>query len=202
MSGFEPGLPATAALAACALLVGACASEGYVNDRVGAVKSQVDALNARNDESAAQIQALSGALQDADRGAQEASARVGARRAQHGFARQVLGADASTSFAAASWALTPADRTSLAAFAQKLEADDQDVYVEIQGHGDARGSAAYNQALGLKRAEATRRFLAGQGVPLHRMSVISFGEDEPIASNDTAQGQVLNRRATLVVVMN
>jgi len=52
----------------------------------------------------------------------------------------------------------------------------------------------------MKRAVATRDFVAQQGIPLHRMSVVSYGEIKPAASNDTAEGQAANRRATIVVV--
>jgi outer membrane protein OmpA-like peptidoglycan-associated protein len=85
------------------------------------------------------------------------------------------------------------------AFADKLKTDNQNVYVEIQGHGDSRGSAKYNEALGEKRAESVRRFLNDQGIPLYHLSAISYGEEKPKADNSTAEGQQANRRAVLVV---
>ena len=91
-------------------------------------------------------------------------------------------------------------QTSLSAFAQKLLSDNQDVYLEIEGHADSRGDPASNNAHGMKRAVATRDFVAQQGIPLHRMSVVSYGEIKPAASNDTAEGQAANRRASIVVV--
>ena len=55
--------------------------------------------------------------------------------------------------------------------------------------------------LGEKRAEAVRRYLSReQGLPLHRMSIISYGESEPIADNSTAAGRAHNRRVVLVVL--
>ena len=200
MSRFKRNLLITAALAASGLLVSACATEDYVNQQVGAVKTQVDALNQKVDGNSSQIQALNGQVQDASKNAQDVVARIQAHETAQGFAHQVLSTDNSTNFETAKWSLSPEDQTALTAFAQKLTSDNQDVYVEIQGHGNSRGSTQYNQALGLKRAEATRHFLAEQGVPLHRMSVISYGELKPLSSNETTQGQSDNRRVTLVVV--
>jgi outer membrane protein OmpA-like peptidoglycan-associated protein len=202
MSRVRHGLLVTAALAASGLLLGACATEDYVNEQVGAVKSQVDTLNAKVDQSAGQIQALNGAVQDANRSAQEASARVESHHAAQGFAHQVISSDSSTNFATARWDLTAEDQASLTDFARKMASANQDVFLEIEGHGDSRGSSRYNQALGLRRAETTRSFLASQGVPLHRMSVISYGEAKPIGSNQTAEGQGQNRRVTINVVGN
>jgi outer membrane protein OmpA-like peptidoglycan-associated protein len=193
-------LAVTAALAASSLLVSACATEDYVNQQVGAVKAQVDTVNAKADQNAGSIQALNGAVQDANNKAQQASARIEEHASAQGFAHQVISTDDSTNFATARWALSSEDQSSLSAFAQKLISENQDVYVEIAGHGDARGSKAYNLALGMKRAEATRQYLANQGVPLHRMSVISYGEAMPAATNDTAAGQAENRRVVIQVV--
>jgi outer membrane protein OmpA-like peptidoglycan-associated protein len=202
MSGVRHGLLATAALAASGLLLGACATEDYVNQQVAAAKSQVDTVSAKVDQNAGQIQTLNGAVQDANRNAQEAAARVGSHHAAQGFAHQVISSDSSTNFATARWDLTGEDKAALTDFVRKMASDNQDVFLEIEGHGDSRGSLRYNQALGLKRAEATRNFLASQGAPLHRMSVISFGESKPLGSNETSEGQMQNRRVTINVVAN
>ena len=45
-----------------------------------------------------------------------------------------------------------------------------------------------------------RRFLNRQGVALNRMSTISYGQEEPVASNDTPEGRAQNRRVTIVVL--
>jgi outer membrane protein OmpA-like peptidoglycan-associated protein len=197
-------LAATAVLASTGLLVGACATEDYVNQQVGALKSelsgQVAALNGRVDQNAGQIQALNGGVQDARRAAQDASAQVAEHKSAQGIAPRVISTDDSTTFETAKWDLSSEDQTSLSAFAQKLLSANQDVYLEIEGHADSRGNTAANNALGMKRAVATRDFLAQQGIPLHRMSVVSYGEIKPTASNDTAEGQAANRRATIVVV--
>ena len=86
-------------------------------------------------------------------------------------------------------------------FAAALREENADVFVEIQGHTDGTGSETYNLELGEGRAEAVRRHLnAAHEVPLHRMSVISYGESAPIADNSTREGRAQNRRVVLVVL--
>ena len=85
-------------------------------------------------------------------------------------------------------------------FVAGLKSENQNVFVEIQGHTDASGDETYNMTLGEKRAEAVRRYISRAGVPLHRMSVISYGESEPVADNSTREGREQNRRVVLVVL--
>ena len=68
------------------------------------------------------------------------------------------------------------------------------VQIEIQGHTDSAGSAAYNEALSLRRAEAVRDYLVQQGVAASRLRAVGYGERFPIASNSTPAGQAENRR--------
>ena len=88
----------------------------------------------------------------------------------------------------------------LAELAQRLGAENKNVYLEIQGHTDATGDEAYNEELGEARAEAVRRYLSKAGVALNRMATISYGEDEPVAPNDTPEGRAQNRRVAIVVL--
>ncbi|CAH0529504.1 OmpA family protein [Vibrio hippocampi] len=73
------------------------------------------------------------------------------------------------------------------------------VQVVVEGHTDWVGSDAYNQALGLKRAEATAAKLYQQGVEKQNTTIKSLGENEPIASNKTQQGRSQNRRADVYI---
>ncbi len=92
-------------------------------------------------------------------------------------------------------------KAALDGFAAELKARNAGIYIEIQGHTDSSGSEAHNLALGHRRAEAVRLYLnRAHGFPLHRTSVISYGESEPIADNGTRAGRALNRRVTLVVL--
>jgi len=67
--------------------------------------------------------------------------------------------------------------------------------VEVQGHTDSRGGAAYNKALSQRRADAVAAVLVTEhGVDPRRVSGRGYGEEQPIASNDTAEGRANNRR--------
>ncbi len=86
-------------------------------------------------------------------------------------------------------------------FAEQVKAENQDVYIEIQGHTDSTGPEAYNQRLGHARADTVRYYLSHHhGFALHRMSVISYGESEPMLANDTRENRSQNRRVVLVVL--
>jgi outer membrane protein OmpA-like peptidoglycan-associated protein len=83
----------------------------------------------------------------------------------------------------------------------KIKGYGKAVYIEIEGHTDSTGTAAYNEELGMKRAMAVRDYLAKQGgLPLHAMNVISYGETQPVADNDTAEGRSKNRRVVVRVL--
>jgi outer membrane protein OmpA-like peptidoglycan-associated protein len=70
----------------------------------------------------------------------------------------------------------------------------------LGGHADATGPDGYNQKLGLARAEAVRKYIAEQlKVPADRISVSSFGETRPVASNDSPSGRAENRRVVVTV---
>lgn len=97
--------------------------------------------------------------------------------------------------------LSSTAQAALDEFVAQLKGDNKGVYIEIQGHTDSRGEAAANQRLGQERAEAVKRYLSMKGgIPLHRMSTISYGESEPIADNRYKAGRSQNRRVVLVVI--
>ena len=70
--------------------------------------------------------------------------------------------------------------------------------VMIEGHTDARGSEAYNQALSERRAQAVADALAFRGIDRGRVEAVGRGKSLPVASNDTAAGQQQNRRVELI----
>lgn len=85
--------------------------------------------------------------------------------------------------------------------ANKVKGLDKAVYLEIEGHTDNIGSEQYNEALGEKRADAVRAYLAEKaGLPLHAMNVISYGESKPVADNTTPDGRAKNRRVVIRVL--
>ena len=89
--------------------------------------------------------------------------------------------------------LTPPARETLDQLAASLQSH-QNVSVLVEGHTDAFGSDDYNRKLGEKRAEAVREYLVGKGLKPGQIQVVSRGESDPAASNDTEEGRAMNRR--------
>ncbi len=71
--------------------------------------------------------------------------------------------------------------------------------VTIEGHADERGTREYNLALGERRANAARNFLAAQGVDTSRMSVISYGKERPAVEGSNEAAWAANRRVVTKV---
>lgn len=76
-----------------------------------------------------------------------------------------------------------------------------EVRVTIEGHTDGIGTVEYNLALGERRANAVRDYLAQRGITNVRLRTVSYGEERPIADNTTAEGRAQNRRAHLAVIL-
>ena len=72
-------------------------------------------------------------------------------------------------------------------------------YVDVVGHADSVGDAAYNQRLSEQRAQAVAGYLIAQNVMRDRFYVGGLGETSPIASNDTPQGRAQNRRVEIII---
>jgi len=72
--------------------------------------------------------------------------------------------------------------------------------VDVTGHTDSTGSAAHNQRLSERRAGTVAEYLVGQGNNPQRFQVLGMGQNEPIASNATAEGRAQNRRVEIRIV--
>ncbi len=83
--------------------------------------------------------------------------------------------------------------------AAKLLRDNADVSLTIEGHCDERGTVEYNQALGEKRANAARDYLANAGVAASRLQTVSYGKERPFAEGHDESAWAQNRRAHLVL---
>jgi len=77
--------------------------------------------------------------------------------------------------------------------------DKPTVKIQIEGHCDNRGGIQYNVALGEKRANAAKKFIADNGINGDRITVISFGKEKPIATGDDEASYAKNRRDNFVV---
>jgi outer membrane protein OmpA-like peptidoglycan-associated protein len=72
--------------------------------------------------------------------------------------------------------------------------------VDVTGHTDSTGSAAHNQRLSERRAGTVAEYLVSQGNNPQRFQVLGMGQNEPIASNATAEGRAQNRRVEIRIV--
>ncbi|MBG7616438.1 OmpA family protein [Brevundimonas sp. BAL450] len=177
-----------ATITAVGLMAGACASHQFVRDNVQVVDDRVTATDTR----------LTGVEGTAGQALQRANdAHV---LAEGKFLYEVVLSDDSVKFPTDVDSLSPEAEQRLNELAQRLRAENANVYLEIQGYTDSTGPESYNDELGQARAEAVRRYLNRQGVALNRMSTISYGESEPVAPNDTPEGRSQNRRVAIVVL--
>ena len=179
-----------------------CATKKYVGeqvtqveDRVSGVETQVEATQVRLQDQDVRLTATSQTAQDAlDR------AIAAGKLAEGKFLYETVLTDEGVKFGFNAKELSPEAQSALAEFANQLKTQNKNVYVEIQGHTDEVGPDGYNEELGQERADAARFYLAKQGVPLHRMNSISYGEAAPIADNTSQDGRAQNRRVVLVVL--
>jgi peptidoglycan-associated lipoprotein len=194
----------------------ACASKGYVRDRVGEVNEKVGTLSESVEETQERTRQNASRIGDVDEKAGAAGRRADEARMAAGDAAAradaidaanrrlvyevVLSADQNR-FAFGKATLAPDARAQIDQLVEQLSADPQHLYIEIEGHTDSVGSPTYNERLGLQRAEAVRRYLYEQhNIPLHKMNVISYGQTKPVAPNTTRDGRAQNRRVVVKIL--
>lgn len=73
------------------------------------------------------------------------------------------------------------------------------VTLVIAGHCDDRGTREYNQALGLRRAKSVKNYLIALGVPAQRLSVVSYGKEQPVCTDMSEACRQKNRRAKFAI---
>jgi outer membrane protein OmpA-like peptidoglycan-associated protein len=185
-----------------ALWLGGCATEDYVNKHVAAVQGQVTDVQGQVTTVQGQVQSEDSRIGQLDQATRDAMARAEAagRLAEGKFVYEMVLSDDSVKFPVNGSELSPEAQARLGELVQKLKADNKNVYLEIQGHTDATGSKGGNMRLGEERAEAVRLYMNQQGVPLNRMSTISYGDTAPVAPNTTRQGRAQNRRVVVIVM--
>ena len=178
-----------------ALAMTGCATKGFV-------RSQVAAEDVRVGQVEGAARDANGAAQQAQGTAKDALDRANAahKLAEGRFLYQVVLSDDSVKFPTNVHELSTEAQSRLSELAGRLKSENRNVYLEIQGHTDAKGGADFNDKLGEERAEAVRKFLNQQGVALNRMSTISYGKDAPVAPNDTPEGRAQNRRVVIIVL--
>lgn len=197
-----------------ALVQTGCATKKYVRaevstseERIGsdvtALSEQVEANQTRLEADGRRLDDHDEAIDSASKTARDALERALAagKLAEGKLLYETVFTDDEVRFDFEKALLNETAQQALDAFAEPLRKSNQGVFIEIQGHTDASGPEEFNLSLGQERAEAVRRYLnAAHDIPLHRMSVISYGESEPVADNGSREGRAQNRRVVLVVL--
>ncbi|HEX6322528.1 MAG TPA: OmpA family protein [Vicinamibacterales bacterium] len=194
----------------------ACATKKFVNTRVGEVNTKVDTLGRSVEETQERTRANEGRINEVDQKAAAAGMTAEeARNAANTANTRVETLDAASKRLVYSVTLSedkgnfklnrveiPEEaKAEIDALVNALKENPNGAWIEIEGHTDATGSAAYNMQLGEKRAEQVKRYLYEQHqVPLHKMNVISFGEEKPVSDNKTRDGRAQNRRVVIKVL--
>ncbi len=96
--------------------------------------------------------------------------------------------------------LLPASDSLLDEVAGVMKSNPQIETIQVEGHTDSTGSAAFNRTLSQERAEAVVKYLTGKGVKAARFTPKGFGPDRPIADNSTDAGREANRRVEFNIV--
>ncbi len=172
---------------------------GKVRDDVGATKEEITDIKQEVKEADERDEKLAGELTTVKEAVARAEAAAKAPKGK--LLYQVTISDDSVSFTFDKTQLSEEAKAALDTFAGVLIAENKEIFMEIQGHTDNRGTESYNMELGFARAESVKRYLhLRHGIPLHRMSVISYGESKPVVENKKRSDRAKNRRVVLVVM--
>lgn len=95
--------------------------------------------------------------------------------------------------------VSDADEKNLVGLAKSLLGENKNVFVEIRGYADIRGSKKQNESLAINRAESVRQILSENGVALHRMSIIALPQ-RSADGKQTEEDLARDRRVTITIV--
>jgi len=209
----------------------ACATKKFVRTSVGEVNDKVDSLGKSLEETQERTRRNEGRIAEVDskadsaaqaaaqanNAANQASSAAGVaqtaanaagskadalERASKKLVYEVVLSEDEGNFKFAKTILPDEAKAKLDDMIKQIKADPKGAYFEIEGHTDNVGDAKTNERIGLERAESVKRYLYEQHqVPLHKMNVISYGEEKPIAPNKTRDGRAQNRRVVIKVLV-
>jgi outer membrane protein OmpA-like peptidoglycan-associated protein len=173
-----------------ALALGGCVSTEYVGEQIKASEQRQAAVDEAQSN---QITQMDRRLADSlDRANKALEMRQSASSLTSAASSLIIRFDRNSS------QISPDERTRLAELAISLLQTGEEFYLEIQGHTDSSGSPRANVEVGAKRAETVRLFLHEKGIPLRRMSTISFGDTMPLIEGDDQGTQTGNRRVEII----
>ncbi len=208
----------------------ACATKKFVRTSVGQVNDKVDSLGRSVEETQERTRQNEGRIAEVDSKAQAADSKAAAAgqaaqaaqnsanqaasaatqantkadaidRATKRIVFEVVLSEDQGNFAFGKTLLPDDAKAKLDQMITQIKADPKGAFFEIEGHTDNVGDKVYNEKLGMERAEAVKRYLYEQhNIPLHKMNVISYGEDKPVAPNKDKAGRSQNRRVVIKVL--
>jgi len=208
----------------------ACATKKFVRQNVGEVNEKVDSMGRsleetqertrKNEGRITEVDAKAAAAGQSARAANDAAvaansaavaaAKVGTEassrvdtidRASKRLVYEVVLSEDQGNFKFGKTTLPDEAKQKIDEMVAQLKQDPKNVFLEIEGHTDGVGDKVVNEKVGLARAEAVKRYLYEQyQIPLHKMNVISYGKDKPIAPNKTKAGRAQNRRVVIKVL--
>ena len=208
----------------------ACATKKFVRTSVGEVNEKVDSQGRaieetqertrKNEGRISEVDQKAGAAATAARAAHDsanaantaanaantAATEAGGKvdtldKANRRLVYEVVLSEDSGNFKFGKTRLPDEAKTKIDEMVSQLKQDPKNIYLEIEGHTDNVGAARTNEEIGLARAEAVKKYLYEQyQIPLHKMNVISYGKDKPVAPNKTRAGRAQNRRVVIKVL--
>ena len=189
-------------LAVTLAMAPACASKKFVRTEVGGVNQKVDTLSTTVEETQERTRRNETRIGEVDQKAEAAAAKADAvDKATKKIVYEVALSEDSGNFKFGQAKLPDEAKAKIDEMINKVLADPKGSYFELEGHTDNVGAPEVNRSLGLQRAEAVKQYLYEQyHIPLHRINVISYGEDKPVSDNKTKDGRAQNRRVVIRVL--
>jgi len=205
----------------------ACATKKYVRTSVGEVNEKVDSQGRAIEETQERTRKNEGRIAEVDTKAQAAAqsaqqandaaaaanskaAAVGTEangkfeaidKANKRLVYEVVLSEDQGNFKFGKTVLPDEAKQKLDEMVAQMKQDPKNIFLEIEGHTDNVGDKVTNERIGLQRADAVKRYLYEQyQIPLHKMNVISYGMEKPVAPNKTKAGRAQNRRVVIKVL--
>jgi peptidoglycan-associated lipoprotein len=201
----------------------ACATKKFVRGEVGQVNTKVQGLSTQLEETQERTKKNEARIAEVDSKADEAGKSASAAQSSADAAKtdaakadahaaaveaankkliyEVVLSEDSGNFKFGKTLLPDEAKQKIDEMVSQLKADPKNVFIEIEGHTDNVGSKDYNEKLGEERAEQVKRYLyEAHQIPLHKINVISYGEDKPVSPNNTKAGRAQNRRVVIRVL--
>ena len=200
-----------------------CATKGFVRDRVGEVNNKVETVSKSLEETQEAVRQNTQRIGQAEQrittvdqkaaaaGQSAATAQttatdavaktVALEKATKRLIYEVTLSEDQGNFKFGKAELPPEAAARLDEIAKQLKDNPNGAFIEVEGHTDSIGTKEVNYKIGLQRAESVKRHLhETQQIPLHKINVISYGPDKPVAPNNNKDGRAKNRRVVIRVV--